>query len=102
MEELKGEDTLLVMTCSDKLLLWNVVGIQGALFSNFVVPTYISSIIVGKSCLIFVCLTEGRGAIWFVINARELVLQYTDVVSSNLTEEITKIQYNLCQLRKYY
>ena len=69
MEELKGEDTLLVMTCSDKLLLWNVVGVQGALFSNFVVPTYISSIIVGKSCLIFVCLTEGRGAIWFIISA---------------------------------
>lgn len=48
LEELQGDETLLVMTCSDKLLLWNVVGIQGALFSNYMIPTYISSITVGR------------------------------------------------------
>ena len=43
----EGED-LLVMSCSDKLLLWNVVGVQGALYSNFLEPIYVKSIILGK------------------------------------------------------
>lgn len=49
MEGIKenGED-LLVMSCSDKLLLWNVVGLQGALFSCYTLPVYLKSIIVGK------------------------------------------------------
>ncbi|KAJ8313120.1 hypothetical protein KUTeg_010493 [Tegillarca granosa] len=49
MEDIKenGED-LLVMSCSDKLLLWNVVGLQGALFSCYTLPVYLKSIIVGK------------------------------------------------------
>ena len=41
-------ERLLTMSCSDKVARWNVLGIQGALLSNFVAPIYLKTIVLGS------------------------------------------------------
>lgn len=44
-----GEQLVSFMTCSDKILLWNWVGLQGSLLSAYLSPIYLSGLIIGDS-----------------------------------------------------
>lgn len=38
----------LSMSCSDKIASWNVVGVQGALASRFLLPIYMHNVVIGE------------------------------------------------------
>ncbi|XP_060071425.1 double-stranded RNA-specific adenosine deaminase-like [Ylistrum balloti] len=47
MDAVRGREGLLVMSCSDKICKWNMLGMQGALLASLMKPVYFSSITIG-------------------------------------------------------
>ncbi|XP_070571679.1 double-stranded RNA-specific adenosine deaminase-like [Ptychodera flava] len=47
-ESITEGGTIYSMSCSDKLLMWNVIGLQGSLLSYFLKPVYLTSVTLGS------------------------------------------------------
>ena len=74
---LAGE-RVLTMSCSDKIMKWNVLGIQGSLLTHFMKPVYLKGIIIAdqynhqhlfRSLYSRVADLQSKSKAWFALHS---------------------------------
>lgn len=70
------------MSCSDKVMLWIMLGMQGALLSRWIEPIFFTSYVIGTEALEHVCRKKHR--IWDEQQSCEAQLQFHTILSQKV------------------